>query len=98
MDLLFSRYASPYIFLSDVLETQRLSDFVYSIAKAQNEEKLWQLYLSLVANPYSEVGSFVEFKKKNEAKAAHENINLEAVVKDSFDMLQNFNPDAGGEK
>lgn len=97
MDLLFSRYASPYLFLDDVIELHRLTDFVYSVAKEKNDEKWWQLYLAIVANPNGEVGSFDDFKRKNTARKEDTNVNLEAVVKDSFTMLQNFNPDAGGE-
>lgn len=97
MDLLFSRYASPYLFLEEVLELRRLADSVYSIAKEKHDEKWWQLYLSLVANPYAEIGSFEDFKRKHEVQGENKNVNLGAVVKDSFTMLQNFNPVAGGE-
>lgn len=96
MDLLFSRYASPYLFLEEVLELRRLTDAVYSIAKEKHDEKWWQLYLSLVANPYAEIGSFDDFKRKH-SEQRNQNVNLEEVVKDSFTMLQNFNPIAGGE-
>ena len=96
MDLLYSRYASPYSFLDDVLSMNRLAEAVLTLAKSKGDERWWQLYLSLVANPYAEIGSFDDFKRKHSEQRNH-NVNLEEVVKDSFDMLQNFNPIAGGE-
>lgn len=94
MDLLFSRYASPYIFLGDVLEANRLHDFVVSTAEAENERKMWSIYLALVSNPYAEVTSFDEFKRKHSVRSAVDdaNINLEETVRESFGTLQNFHP------
>lgn len=99
MDLLFSKYASPYIFLSEIIDACRLRDFVIEIAEIENEKKMWDIYLSLVANPYSEVKSFDEFKKAHTTQRGAANINLEETVKDSHDMLQNFHPErkVGGE-
>lgn len=97
MDLLFSKYASPYIFLSEVLELNRLREFVYSVAEMENDKKMWDIYIALVSNPYAEVKSFEEFKKAHSVRTVDEYINLEEVVKNSFDVLQNFNPKTGGE-
>ena len=101
MDLLFSRYASPYIFLGDVLEMNRLHDFVVSTVEADNEKKLWSIYIALVSNPYAEVTSFDEFKRKHSAHASMDDssVDLEETVKESYDTLQNFHPGrkVGGE-
>lgn len=96
MDLLFSKYASPYFLLDEMLSAGRLSDFVYSMAETENERKLWDIYLSLVANPYAEVTSFDEFKKKNAPKPADNNFNVEATVKDSYKLLLDFEPNNRG--
>lgn len=96
MDLLFSKYASPYFFIDEVLSVGRLREFVYSVVKMENERKMWDIYLALVANPYAEVGSFDEFKHKHTAPKAN-NIDLGATVKNSRDVLLNFKPAKRGE-
>ena len=97
MDLLFSKYASPYFFLDEVLNLGRLPEFVYSVVEDENNKKMWELYLALVANPYAEVSSFNEFKRKNTAPAIDPSIDLEATIGTSFGILQEFNPEMGGE-
>lgn len=96
MGLLFSKYASPYFFTDELIRCGRFSEFVTKTFEAEEERKLWELYLSCVANPYSEVGSFDDFRNsivKPQVKA----VDLEATVKTSFDMINSFNPEAGGE-
>lgn len=93
MDLLFSKYASPYPLLEEIISEYRLSEFVYSLAEKENERKLWEIYLSLVSNPYSEVGSFNEFKQKHEPPKVDKTINLGETVKNSYEILQKFNPE-----
>ena len=95
MDLLFSKYASPSFIIDEFLSLQRFAEFVYSIAQIENDRKMWEIYLALVSNPYAQVGSFDEFKQEHSATDA--DIDLEATVKTSFDILQEFNPETGGE-
>jgi hypothetical protein len=92
MDLLFSKYASPFLLLDEVLSLGRLREFVYSVAKIENENKLWQIYIALVSNPYADVESFDDFKRKHIAPMINTKVDLEATVKSSFDIMQNFKP------
>lgn len=92
MDLLFSKYASPFLFVEQVMSLNRLSEFVDEIMNLDNENKMWQLYLSCLSNPYSEVGSFNEFKEKIIRPVKNNDIDLEATVKNSFDVLKDFKP------
>lgn len=93
MDLLFSKYASPFVLLDEMLLSNRLSDFVYKVVEKENDRKLWQMYLSILSNPYSEVGSFNEFKEKHGGQGVDEKINLGETINSSFEMLNNFNPE-----
>lgn len=93
MDLLFSKYASPFVLLEHMLTFGRLSEYVFEVLNIENDRKLWELYLSCVANPYSEVTSFNDFKAKNTRQATEPDVDLEATVKQSFDVLQNFKPE-----
>lgn len=93
MDLLFSKYASPFVLLDQMLLIGRLSEYVYELVQIENDRKLWQLYLSCVANSLSEVTSFDDFKRKNTPLASAVKVDLEATVKESMNTLQNFKPD-----
>ena len=93
MDLLFSKYASPFVLLDEMLLSNRLSEFVRTVAEKENDRKLWQMYLSLLSNPYSEVSSFNEFKQKHGIRRVDEKINLEETINSSYEMLNNFNPE-----
>jgi hypothetical protein len=70
MDLLFSRYASPFEFMRPYIEQGRFGEFVTEIIKAENkrrkeqaekedEEMLWSAYI----HSYSEK-SFVDWKSE----------------------------------
>jgi len=93
MDLLFSKYASPFIFIEQMLSLDRLPEFVSEILNIDNERKLWELYLAVVSNPTAEVGSFEDFKEKNTRTVeVISEKKLEATVKGSMNILQDFNP------
>lgn len=52
MDLLFSRYASPFLLLDQMILTDRFSAFVSELLRIRNEEKdeqtLWEFFLHKV--------------------------------------------------
>lgn len=96
MDLLFSKYASPYFIIDEFLSSRRFAEFVGSIAEIENDRKMWEIYLALVSNPYAQVGSFDEFKHKHQAPPTDAEADLEATVRTSFDILQEFNPEMEG--
>ena len=96
MDLLFKRYASPFLFINGMLQTGRFTEFVESLVNTVNEEKeekhLWEFYLS---RPMIE-GSYQEFKeeiKNNNSNASLSANDIETTVKDSMNILKNFNPE-----
>ena len=93
MDLLFKRYASPFILLELMIQSNRFSEFVDELVEVEGEQKLWELYLhhSILDK------SFVDFKKKimkieptNNIKTTEKDI--EATIKKSNKMLNGFNP------
>ena len=48
MDLLFRRYASPFLLLDEVIKNNRLSEFVAEVMKSENERQTWEFYLHKV--------------------------------------------------
>lgn len=98
MDLLFSRYASPFLILDQMIEAGRFSEFINELYKIQNEETdnktIWEYYLhhSLLTMGFDEfkrtmgVGSHnpVEVKKK---------ANVETTIAESYNMINGFVPE-----
>lgn len=95
MDLLFSRYASPFLFINGMLQTGRFAEFVESLVKKDSEEKeektLWEFYLNRQVD-----GSFKEFKEEfrnNKNNASMSANDIETTVQDSMNILKNFIPE-----
>ena len=99
MDLLFKRYADPFSFINGMILTGRFGEFVSSFMKTindeQDEETKWQFYLHKVLE-----GSYDEFKNRLKVRMDNQNMSertIETTVKHSMNILQNFNPEKGGE-
>lgn len=94
MDLLFNRYASPFILLDTIIESNRLCEFIDTMYEQDEETKLWQMYLQTIASPYTKKISFNEFLQsvktpQNEKMSKDE---FEAIINESQETLSNFNP------
>lgn len=88
MDLLFKRYANPYLFLNEVIEQNRLVEFIYSFAEVKREDELIDIWLHKIQNK-----TFSEFKNsviKSTTKINGQ--NLKAIISKSNDMLNGFIP------
>lgn len=95
MDMLFQRYANPFPFVDGMIHAGMFSSFVSSFMETVQEEKddemTWQYYLHKVFQ-----GSFNDFKEALLEEEKHKNMSqfdIEATVKNSMDILNNFNPD-----
>lgn len=93
MDLLFTRYASPFCYLDTLLEYGRFAEGVGSIWDAYEEERMWNLYLS--NNPMNKK-SYDDWKKEIKQKAHTQKPmsreEVEATVKKSQNILKDFVP------
>ena len=99
MDRLFARYADPFSFINGMLLTGCFCDFVMNLwetdVKEKNEREIWEFYLYRIHDK-----SFDAFKEELRLNAAHKNMSertIETTVKHSMNLLQNFNPEKGGE-
>ena len=100
MDLLYQRYASPFSFMDGMIQTGRFCEFVESfwrtVHKEKDEETSWQYYLHRVFD-----ASYADFKKELKNTNEHRNMSeqtMETTIKQSMNILKNFNPETGGEK
>lgn len=96
MDLLFKRYASPYLLLDEMILAGKLFDFVTHMMEQMNEEQEWDFFLHKVFDK-----SFMEFKSEMEtnmdmlSKEMSES-EIETTVNESRDILAKFIPDKEG--
>lgn len=93
MDLLFKRYASPFLLLDSYIEQCRLFDFVIEFFNIRNEEMTWEVWLHKVYDK-----SFDEFKNSIDTMEYNEfsKEQIETTVKDSHNILIEFNPNMEG--
>ena len=94
MDLLFKRYASPFLFVDSMIQTGQFSEFVDEFVRtinSENEDQInWEFFLHKVNE-----GSFSDFidelktNKENQEMTAS---SIESTVQQSMDILNNFNP------
>lgn len=96
MDLLFSRYASPFLLLDEVILTGDLFEFVMFLMNKTNEEQEWEFFLHKVFDK-----SFKEFREGLTVdRKTHEmsKSDIETTIQDSMNMTMNFIPDEQGVK
>ena len=92
MDLLFSRYASPFVLLDCLICTNSLSEFIDDLFKFINEEReentQWEFFLHKVYNK-----SWKEFIDEINVSNEQKEIDLGATLNKSKNMLKNFTPE-----
>lgn len=88
MDLLFHRYASPFLLLDQVITMGGLSDFVSTVLSVRDEEMQWQYFLAKVFDK-----SFSEFKESLEPHQEMTREEIETTIKDSMEMMESFVPE-----
>lgn len=99
MDLLYHRYASPFSFIDGAIQTGRFSEFVTSfwntVHTEKDEETTWEYFL------HREFGrSYADFKEELKNNRENQNMSertIETTINHSMNILNNFNPEKGGE-
>ena len=93
MDLLFKRYASPFILLDNLILIGSSSSFIDDLINFINEETeeqtRWEFFLHKVFDK-----SWKEFCDEVSQPIDDKEIDLGATVKKSKDMLNNFTPES----
>ena len=87
MDLLFTRYASPFVLLDGLIMTNSLNSFVDDFFDFVNEERNWEFFLHKVYDQ-----SWSDFVKEIEQSGNQKPIDLGATLMKSKTMLNNFTP------
>ena len=87
MDLLFVRYASPFILLDGLIVTNSLYNFISDFLGFVNEDENWEFFLHKVYDK-----SWSEFSNDIEQAENQKPIDLGATLMKSKNMLNNFTP------
>ena len=91
MDLLFVRYASPFILLDSFITTNSLNDFVNDffnfVIEERKEKSQWEFFLHKVYDK-----SWNEFVNDIKTSENQTPIDLGATLVKSKNMLNNFTP------
>lgn len=93
MDLLFERYASPFLLINNLIRVRRFADFVDSFNLHANDEKeeerTWAFFLHKVHDL-----SYADFKQQRiQERINNKPIDYETAIINSNDILNNFVPD-----
>lgn len=90
MDLLFKRYASPFLLVDGMIQSGRFTTFVSELERIVNEEKAWEVWMHRAKDK-----TYDEFTRSIRQTPSVERVSkpdLEATVKHSSHLLNNFKP------
>ena len=91
MDLLFKKYASPFLLLDSYISQGRLFEFILEFFKIRDEETTWEVWLYKVHDQ-----SFDDFKESLKGIKDNQEFTkeqLETTLTNSKDILLSFSPD-----
>ena len=87
MDLLFKRYASPFVYLDSLMELGRLKDGIEKMIEEDGNDRLWQLYLhSFPKQSFKDWKNTVLTPKAQELSMTE----MTTIVSESQDILKSF--------
>lgn len=97
MDLLFKRYASPFLILDEMISNNRFTDFIHELSDIKQEENeyeddklLWDFWVHNI-----EGQTFSEFKNGHTQQEYQEitEEEIKETINDSRNTLEGFNPE-----
>lgn len=88
MDLLFHRYASPFLLLDQIIPSGDLSDFISTVWEIRDEEMQWQYFLSKVFDK-----SFDDFREALKSQKVMSQEEIETTIQDSMNIMNSFIPE-----
>ncbi len=93
MDLLHTRYASPFPFMDEMIQNCRFVYFIHKVIEVKHESDRWEIFLHKVWDKsYSDFKQELEINEKNSSLTDKQK---EDIIRDSMKILNNFNPESG---
>lgn len=91
MDLLFKRYASPFLLIEEMIRMGQLSEFVSKVISKNNEDIQWEFWLHKVYDKSFE--EYQEASKQNDTQSlAMTDEQVDAEKNRARGILNNFKP------
>ena len=91
MDLLFKRYASPFLLIDQLILTNSLDKFIDDLFKFMGEEKQeqtkWEFFLHKIYDK-----SWKEFCNEIEVSNVGNDVDIVETLNNSKNILNNFTP------
>ena len=91
MDLLFKRYASPFLLIDQLILTNGLDKFIDDLFKFMGEEKQeqikWEFFLHKIYDK-----SWKEFCNEIEVSNVENDVDIVETLNNSKNILNNFTP------
>lgn len=91
MDLLFTRYASPFLLLDQLILTNSLSGYIDDlftiISEEKQEQTMWEFFLHKVYDK-----TWKEFCEETKISNDTKDVDLGETILKSKTMLSNFTP------
>lgn len=91
MDLLFKRYANPFMLLDGYIQTGRFCEFIHSFVEQNNEDDRWEFFLHKVFGMTYE--EFCKDAQQSQSVQAMSEDEIKTTVQDSLDILGSFHPE-----
>lgn len=93
MDLVFKRYSSPFLLLDTLIENGKFLEFIMELLEIYNDEQIYELWLHKVFDKsFSEFKNSAVRKQSTEEVPVMDNKQISSIIKDSYEMLNNFKP------
>ena len=90
MDLLFKRYANPFLLMDNMIATGRFYEFIMEFIDIHNDEKIYVVWLHKIFDKGFD--AFKEAVMENNQIVNVDNQNVGTTINESMDILNNFNP------
>lgn len=91
MDLIFKRYSSPFFIINEMIAQGQFNDYIDKLYDIYNEEKIYDIWLhKIYGQTYEAYRDSLNIRKNSEPR--QDKVNVDAVVKSSFDVLNEIKP------
>lgn len=90
MDLLFKRYASPYLLVDEMILAGQFSEFVTQLTEYDADQSLWEFFLHKVdGQSFNDWKASLGDGKPNQMS----DDEIETTINDSYFILNDFEPE-----
>lgn len=94
MDLLFHKYASPFLLLDGYIRTNRFCEFIDEFMKLHDEDIKWEYFMHKIFDrSWNEFSQTVDEDMMKQEQGKFTESSFETTIQTSMDILSGFNPE-----